>query len=102
MDIFRCIKKLYPDWQGVVWGNSYEGIKPHELETRSIPTLEELESVWSEVEAELNIEEIQRKRTAEYPSMYDYLDGIVKGDTAQVQKYITDCLAVKEKYPKPT
>jgi len=29
------------------------------------------------------------------------LDGIVKGDTAQVQKYIADCLAVKAKYPKP-
>jgi hypothetical protein len=28
------------------------------------------------------------------------LDGIVKGDTAQVDKYIADCLAVKDKYPK--
>jgi len=35
-----------------------------------------------------------------YPPMADYLDGIVKGDTAQVQKYIADCLAVKAKYPK--
>ena len=40
-------------------------------------------------------------RRADYPSMTDYLDGIVKGDTAQVQKYIADCLAVKAKYPKP-
>ena len=41
------------------------------------------------------------KRAAEYPSMADYMDGIVKGDTAQVQTYIDACLAVKAKYPKP-
>ena len=40
------------------------------------------------------------KRKEEYPPMADYLDGIVKGDDAQVQKYIDDCLAVKAKYPK--
>ena len=40
------------------------------------------------------------KRAKEYPPMADYLDGIVKGDDAQVQKYIDDCLAVKAKYPK--
>jgi hypothetical protein len=32
--------------------------------------------------------------------MTDYLDGIVKGDDAQVQAYIDACLAVKNKYPK--
>lgn len=41
------------------------------------------------------------KRAAEYPSMTDYLDGVVKGDQAQINKYIADCLAVKTKYPKP-
>ncbi len=40
------------------------------------------------------------KRRAEYPLMADYLDGIVKGDQAQIAKYISDCLAVKTKYPK--
>ena len=41
------------------------------------------------------------QRAAEYPSMADYMDGIVKGDAAQVQAYIDACLAVKAKYPKP-
>ena len=41
-----------------------------------------------------------QKRAAEYPPMTDYLDGIVKGDTAQVDAYIAACLAVKAKYPK--
>jgi hypothetical protein len=40
------------------------------------------------------------KRQAEYPPMTDYLDAIVKGDTAQQQAYIDACLAVKAKYPK--
>lgn len=41
-----------------------------------------------------------QKRAAEYPSFLDYIDGIVKGDQAQVQGYIDACLAVKAKYPK--
>ena len=41
-----------------------------------------------------------QKRAAEYPPMTDYLDGIVKSDQAQIDKYIADCLAVKAKYPK--
>ena len=41
------------------------------------------------------------KRQAEYPPMTDYLDGIAKGDQAQINKYIADCQAVKAKYPKP-
>ena len=40
------------------------------------------------------------KRQAEYPPMADYLDAIVKGDTAQQQAYIDACLAVKLKYLK--
>ena len=40
------------------------------------------------------------KRQAEYPPMTDYLDGIAKGDQAQIAKYIADCQAVKVKYPK--
>ena len=42
-----------------------------------------------------------QKRAAEYPPMADYIDGVVKGDQAQIDAYITACLAVKAKYPKP-
>jgi hypothetical protein len=42
----------------------------------------------------------QENRVAEYPPVADYLDGIVKADDLQVQKYIDDCQAVKDKYPK--
>lgn len=52
------------------------------------------------VEAEVLANAYKEKRVTEYPPMTDYLDGIVKGDDTQVQKYIDDCLAVKAKYPK--
>ena len=40
------------------------------------------------------------KRAAEFPPITDYIDGVVKGDQAQIDKYIADCLAVKAKFPK--
>lgn len=40
------------------------------------------------------------KRAAEYPDFKEYLDGIVKGDQAQISDYIAKCQAVKNKYPK--
>ena len=40
-------------------------------------------------------------RRNEYPMLAEYVDGVVKEDQAQIDKYIADCLAVKEKYPKP-
>lgn len=52
------------------------------------------------LEAEYNAKQYQRDRAKEYPDFKEYLDGIVKGDQAQIDKYIADCLAVKAKYPK--
>ena len=74
----------------------------------AVPFTAEEEAKWDAKEAAFAIEQAelaktqyQRDRAKEYPSMADYLDGIVKGDTAQVQTYIDACLAVKAKYPKP-
>jgi hypothetical protein len=51
-------------------------------------------NAWTDPEAYI------AKRQAEYPSIIDYIDGVVKGDQAQIDKYIADCQAVKAKYPK--
>ena len=53
-----------------------------------------LVDAWKDPEAYIS------KRKAEYPPITDYIDGVVKGDQAQIDKYIADCLAVKAKYPK--
>jgi len=42
---------------------------------------------------------VQDLRAKAYPPMADYLDGIVKNDTAQIQTYLSACLAVKQAYP---
>jgi len=56
----------------------------------------------SAVNAWTDPEQYKYNRASEYPDFKDYLDGIVKGDQAQIDKYIADCQAVKAKYPKPT
>jgi len=40
-------------------------------------------------------------RTQAYPSIFEYIDGIVKNDHEQINKYIKECQRVKEFYPKP-
>ena len=52
------------------------------------------------VQAEIDATAYIAKRAAEYPPVTNYLDAVVKGDTAQQQAYIDACLAVKAKYPK--
>jgi len=55
-------------------------------------------------DSESEIEQVElsyaENRAMEYPDFREYLDGIVKGDQAQVQAYIDACLAIKNKYPK--
>lgn len=52
------------------------------------------------VEALVASEAYKEKRAKEYPAFTDYLDGVVKGDQAQIQAYIDACQAIKNKYPK--
>lgn len=66
-----------------------------------------IDGVWkqtwivTDATAEEHLARVLEARANEYPPISDYLDGIVKGDQAQVQAYIDACLAVKAKYPKP-
>ena len=52
------------------------------------------------VEAYVQANAYKELRAAEYPDFREYLDGIVKGDQAQIDAYIAACQAVKNKYPK--
>jgi len=65
------------------------------------------ELTWSTVDAEMQRLQAEydadlyaRKRKKEYPDIYDYMDGVVKSDQEQIDKYIADSQAVKDKYPK--
>lgn len=65
---------------------------PEEIAQRELDELAHLEEAKTQY---------QRDRASEYPPIADYIDGVVKGDQAQIQAYIDACLAIKAKYPKP-
>ena len=88
MNKYEAIYKLYPNVTRTVGDFAYD--KDNQEVTYDINAVEAL--VASEAYKEL--------RAKEYPPITDYIDGIVKGDNAQVQAYIDACLAVKAKYPK--
>ena len=64
------------------------------------PTVDQLTAAQSVKDAADASVAYKAKRAAEYPDVKDYLDGIVKGDQAQIADYIAACNAVKAKYPK--
>jgi hypothetical protein len=88
MDKLEAIYKLYPNTVKTVGDVAYDKDE------------QEVTYDNNAVEALIASEEYKDKRAAEYPSFTDYLDGIVKGDNAQVQAYIDACNAVKNKHPK--
>jgi hypothetical protein len=97
--IDKALLSLRPNSSWDLNGDEYSGIVWKD-ETQTQPTLEEVNAEILRLKAEYDAKEYQRNRAKEYPDFKDYLDGIVKGDNAQVQEYIDACLAVKAKYPK--
>lgn len=69
-------------------------------QTDVAPTKAVFEAEVSRLQAEYEAQAYARSRSAEYPPITDYLDGVVKGDQAQIDAYIAACQAVKAKYPK--
>lgn len=93
IDLTKPLFALYPTAKWTLNGDTYDGLT-WLSEDIVKPTKQELLD-WVDPNA------YKAKRQAEYPPITDYLDGIVKGDQAQVQAYIDACFAVKAKYPKP-
>lgn len=93
----QAILSLVPGAEIVVRGDQIEWINPAVAPV----TDEQIDAEILRLEQEHASKEYQRQRAAEYPDFRDYLDGIVKGDQAQIQAYVDACLAVKAKYPKP-
>lgn len=48
----------------------------------------------------ISIKEYIDQRKMAYPPITDYIDGVVKGDQAQIDAYIAACQAVKAAFPK--
>jgi hypothetical protein len=97
--INQAISNLRPTSSFSLMGDKYDTLIWQDANTQP-PTLEEVNAEIARLEAEYTATQYKRDRAKEYPDFKDYLDGIVKGDNAQVQAYIDACLAVKAKYPK--
>jgi hypothetical protein len=97
--IVDAIQSLKPNAEWVLIGDTYTGLNWLD-ESQTKPTEVEIQAEIVRLQAEYEAKEYQRQRASEYPDFTDYLDGIVKGDQAQIQAYIDACNAVKNKYPK--
>ena len=98
-DIVKAIRAINKDAQIVVYGN--------DLDTCTIQwdvgaeiSKADIQTKLDELQAEYDAQDYARKRKATYPDIYDYMDGIVKDDQTQINKYIADCQAVKVRYKK--
>jgi len=85
----KAIYKLYPQVVTVD-----DGAGAFDKDGNKVEIDMALVDAWQDPEAYI------AKRQREYPPITDYIDGVVKGDQAQIDKYIADCLAVKAKYKK--
>jgi len=103
--IIDAVISLRPGAQWELRGDTYGGLqwleKPVYEGGQKKPTQAEVEAEVARLQKEWEDTEYQRLRAKEYPDVKEYLDGLVKGDTEQMQAYIDACLAVKAKYPKP-
>ena len=94
--------KLFKDTNNTIWAFELDGSQDHLIKSDMVSiTKEAADIITTEKKlAEFNALSYADKRLMEYPPVTDYLDGLVKGDTEQMQTYIDACLAVKAKYPK--
>jgi len=77
-------------------------IKPPEIkEENETACFNDEELKWVIVEIKQPIIPYYILRAREYPPIFDYIDGIVKNDHEQINKYIKACQEVKARYPKP-
>ena len=98
--MINAILSLRPNSQFVLRGDNYAGLEWLD-EAQTKPTEAEVLAEVARLQSVHEATEYQRQRASEYPPMADYLDGVVKGDQAQIDAYIAACQAVKAKYPKP-
>lgn len=98
--IVDALMSLAPEAQWMLDGTDLSGLS-WMSEDLVQPSPAQIYTEIERLQAEYDALEYQRLRAPEYPPVTDYLDGVVKGDQAQIDAYIAACLAVKEKYPKP-
>lgn len=100
IEIADALRELCPTASFGVSNNSIDQIDWQD-QSVSRPTDEQILAEVDRLQAEVDAKAYQELRAKEYPPIENYIDGVVKGDQAQIEAYINACLAVKAKYPKP-
>ena len=101
IDITNALSSLLPGAKWAFHGEvTYENLTWVDTEIAK-PSKATLDAEVIRLQSVYDAKEYARKRAKEYPPVTDYLDGVVKGNQAQIDAYIAACQAVKTKYPKP-
>jgi len=95
--IDKALLSLRPNSKWILRNDTIEWLDTEQTQPTDVEIQDEITRLQNEYQAK----QYARDRASEYPDFTEYLDGIVKGDQAQIDKYIADCQAVKAKYPKP-
>ena len=98
-DIIQSIQAIKLDAQVSVDNDDINMITWHDGNPTNI-TNEQILEKQVELQSEYDALDYARKRKEAYPDIYDYMDGIVKNDQTQIDKYIADSQAVKARYKK--
>ena len=93
--------KYYKDSENKIWAYELDGSQDHLIGDKTPVTKTEADTIIAQQQQDrFDALSYTEKRRTEYPSILDYIDGVVKGDQAQIDTYIAACLAVKARYPK--
>jgi hypothetical protein len=100
IEIAEAIQSLNPQANHRVEGADLDEATIDWLNGTTPISKADIQAEMDRLQVEYDALDYARKRKDEYPDIYDYIDGVVKSDQAQIDKYIADCQAVKDKYSK--
>ena len=99
-NIVDAIKAINPGAIMTIRGSNLDTCTIEWLDGTAEISKADIQTKMNELQAEYDAQDYARKRKGAYPDIYDYMDGIVKNDQTQINKYIADSQAVKVRYPK--
>lgn len=99
-DYGDALLSLYPNCAWSIVGTDYSTLEWKD-KTIPAPAEEVLKSEIIKLKEDFKSIEYRQLRKNEYPDIFEYIDGIVKGDQSQINNYISMCRDIKKKYPKP-
>ena len=95
--------KIYKDEEGLFYAFEEDGSQDFLIKVGmvQITNEEHIAELETKKQTYLNDRTYNEKRIAEYPLIFEYIDGVVKGDQEQINAYKSAWNAVNAKYPAP-